>query len=290
MRLLVDVMRVSWDEAWELTTKSLNYTNHTVMPEALEKWPLEMMERILPRHVQIIGEINLRWVNKLIKMYGDCPLIQTLSIFEEGEEKKIRMGNLAIMGSNKVNGVAALHTEIIKKETFPDYYQWHLAQGNSDKIVNMTNGVTPRRWIHVCNPILSSIFTKYLGSQEWLTDLNKAKGMLKYKDDDKLQTEWAEMKRSCKTILAKWLKETINLDADVDALFDIQVKRIHEYKRQFMNILYVIHRYQTLKRMSPAAGPGPEARDTDRRQGCGCLPECEDYHQVDQQCLQGHQQ
>jgi len=156
------------------------------------------------------------------------------------------------MGANKVNGVAALHTEIIKKETFPDYYQWHLAQGKSDKIVNMTNGVTPRRWIHVCNPILSGIFTKYLGSQEWLTDLNKAKGMLKYKDDDKLQTEWAEMKRSCKTILAKWLKETINLDADVDALFDIQVKRIHEYKRQFMNILYVIHRYQTLKRMSPA--------------------------------------
>eukprot|EP00931_Biecheleriopsis_adriatica_P084321 TRINITY_DN580_c0_g1_i5.p1 TRINITY_DN580_c0_g1~~TRINITY_DN580_c0_g1_i5.p1 ORF type:complete len:940 (+),score=273.60 TRINITY_DN580_c0_g1_i5:84-2903(+) len=252
MRLLVDVMRVSWDEAWDLTRKSLNYTNHTVMPEALEKWPVEMMERILPRHVQIIGEINLRWVKQLIKMYGDGPIIQTLSIFEDGDEKKIRMGNLAIMGSNKVNGVAALHTEIIKKETFPEYYKYCRDIGEPDKIVNMTNGVTPRRWIHVANPQLSALFTKYLGSHEWLVDLTKLKGMLKFKEDPKLHAEWIEMKKTAKKKLAIWLKETMDLEIDQDALIDIQIKRIHEYKRQLLNCLYVIHRYQELKKKSPA--------------------------------------
>jgi starch phosphorylase len=252
MRLLVDVMHVGWDEAWNLTRKSLNYTNHTVMPEALEKWPVEMMERMLPRHVQIIGEINLRWVQQLIKMYGDGPIIQKLSIFEEGDEKKIRMGNLAIMGSNKVNGVAALHTEIIKKETFPEYYKWCCDIGEPGKIVNMTNGVTPRRWVHCANPALSAIFTKYLGSHEWLTDMTKLKGMLKFKEDPKLHKEWAEMKNGCKAKLAAWLKEKQGLEIDQDALIDVQIKRIHEYKRQLMNCLYVIHRYQELKKKSPA--------------------------------------
>jgi len=251
MRLLVDVQQLGWDEAWDLTRRCCNYTNHTVMPEALEKWPLKMMEKLLPRHVQIIGEINRRWLDMLLKQYGDGPMIWNLSIFEEGECKKIRMGNLAICGSNKVNGVAAIHTEIIKKETFPEYYRLCCDEGEPGKIVNMTNGVTPRRWIHCANPALSAIFTKYLGSQDWLTDLTKTKGMLKYKDDPKLHEEWTEMKRGCKEKLAAWLKEKIDLDVDVDALFDIQIKRIHEYKRQLMNILYVIHRYQMLKHMSP---------------------------------------
>jgi len=222
------------------------------MPEALEKWPVEMMERMLPRHVQIIGEINLRWVNQLIKMYGDGPVIQKLSIFEEGEVKKIRMGNLAIMGSNKVNGVAAIHTEIIKKETFPEYYKWCCDIGEQNKIVNMTNGVTPRRWVHCANPALSAIFTKYLGSQEWLTDMTKLKGMLKFKEDPQLHAEWVEMKKGCKARLAAWLREKHGLEIDQDALIDIQIKRIHEYKRQLMNCLYVIHRYQELKKKSPA--------------------------------------
>jgi len=252
MRLLVDVMHVPWDEAWDLTTKCLNYTNHTVMPEALEKWPVEMMTRMLPRHVQIIGELNLRWINGLVKKYGDGPIIAALSIFEEGDVKKIRMGNLAIMGSNKVNGVAALHTEIIKKETFPDFYKYCCDTGVPDKIVNMTNGVTPRRWVHCANPALSAIFTKYLGSHEWLTDMTKLKGMLKFKEDPKLHSEWMEMKKTAKKKLASFLKETLDLDIDQDALIDIQIKRIHEYKRQFMNCLYVIHRYQQLKKMSPS--------------------------------------
>ncbi|CAK9067499.1 unnamed protein product [Durusdinium trenchii] len=252
MRLLVDVMHVHWEEAWDLTTKCLNYTNHTVMPEALEKWPVEMIERMLPRHLQIIGELNLRWIKDLQKKYGDhSPVISALSIFEEGDIKKIRMGNLAIMGANKVNGVAAIHTEIIKKETFPEFYKYCCDIGKPDKIVNMTNGVTPRRWVHCANPALSAIFTKYLGSHEWLTDMTKLKGMLKFKEDSKLHSEWMEMKRECKAKLAAFVKEKCDLDIDQDALIDIQIKRIHEYKRQLMNILYVIHRYQELKKKSP---------------------------------------
>jgi len=251
MRLLVDVMYVGWDEAWDLTRKCVNYTNHTVMPEALEKWPVEMMERLLPRHVQIIGEINLRWCKELVAKYGDGPMVSKLSLFEEGEVKKIRMGNLAIMGSNKVNGVAAIHTEIIKKETFPEFYKYCCDIGEKDKIVNMTNGVTPRRWIHCANPALSAIFTKYLGNHKWLTDMTQLKGMLKFKEDAKLHAEWMEMKRIAKAKLAAWLMDKMDLEIDQDALIDIQIKRIHEYKRQLMNILFVIHRYQELKRKSP---------------------------------------
>ena len=253
MRLLVDVMQVAWDEAWELSTQCLNYTNHTVMPEALEKWPVEMIERMLPRHLQLIGELNLRWIKDLQKRYGESsPVISALSIFEEGDVKKIRMGNLAIMGANKVNGVAAIHTEIIKKETFPEFYKYCCDIGKPDKIVNMTNGVTPRRWVHCANPALSAIFTKYLGSHEWLIDMTKLKDMLKYKEDPKLHSEWMEMKREAKAKLAAFVKEKCDLDIDEDALIDIQIKRIHEYKRQLMNILYVIHRYQELKKKSPA--------------------------------------
>jgi starch phosphorylase len=251
MRLLVDVKQVPWDKAWELTRKSLNYTNHTVMPEALEKWPVEMMERLLPRHVQLIGEINLRWCQELVKKYGDGPMVTNLSIFEEGEEKKIRMGNLAIMGSNKVNGVAAIHTEIIKKETFPEYYRYTCDAGKPDTIVNMTNGVTPRRWIHCANPALSAIFTKHTGSQKWLTDMTILKQLVNKKDDAALQKEWMEMKLDCKKRLAAFLKKRMDFELDTEMLIDIQIKRIHEYKRQFMNVLFVIHRYQALKKMSP---------------------------------------
>eukprot|EP00930_Biecheleria_cincta_P068670 TRINITY_DN5636_c0_g1_i1.p1 TRINITY_DN5636_c0_g1~~TRINITY_DN5636_c0_g1_i1.p1 ORF type:complete len:917 (+),score=207.90 TRINITY_DN5636_c0_g1_i1:69-2753(+) len=251
MRLLVDVQHLGWEEAWDLTTKCLNYTNHTVMPEALEKWEVEMMERMLPRHVQIIGEINRRWIDVLKAKYGDGPIIQALSLFEEGETKKIRMGNLAIMGSNKINGVAAIHTEIIKKETFPEFYKFCCDSGQPDKIVNMTNGVTPRRWIHCANPALSSIFTKYLGSQKWLTDMTLLKGMLKFKDDPKLHEEWMAMKKGAKAKLAAWIKELLGVQIEEDALVDIQIKRIHEYKRQLMCCLFAIHRYLELKKMSP---------------------------------------
>ena len=252
MRLLVDVQKLDWDRAWELTRKCLNYTNHTVMPEALEKWPVEMLERMLPRHLQIIYQINGHWIQKLLQRYGDGPIIAALSIVEEGDVKKIRMGHLAVIGANKVNGVAAIHTEIIKKETFPEFYKWCCDNNEPNKIVNMTNGVTPRRWIHCANPALSEIFTKYLGSQEWLTDMNKLKAMLQYKEDPKLHQEWMAMKKGCKAKLADWLKLTMDLEIDQDALIDIQIKRIHEYKRQLLNVLFVIHRYLELKKKSPS--------------------------------------
>merc|ERR1719428_667927 len=214
MRLLVDVQGLGWEQAWDLTKRSCNYTNHTVMPEALEKWSVEMMEKLLPRHVQIIGEINRRWLEQVTRRWGDGPKVWGLSIFEEGEVKKIRMGNLAIVAANKINGVAAIHTEIVKKETFADFYQWCCETGQGDKFVNMTNGVTPRRWVHVANPELSAIFTRYLGTQGWLSDMTKLKGMLRYKEDPKLHKEWMAMKLGCKQRLAKWVKEKIGLDLD----------------------------------------------------------------------------
>merc|ERR1719265_3114859 len=148
MRLLIDVQFLGWDEAWDLTKRTCNYTNHTVMPEALEKWPVEMIQELLPRHLQIVGEINRRFLEQIIKHKGDGPCVSKLSLFQEEPFKAIRMGNIGVLGSNKVNGVAAIHTEIIKKETFSDFYQWFNFCGETNKFVNMTNGVTPRRWIH----------------------------------------------------------------------------------------------------------------------------------------------
>merc|ERR1719343_1163362 len=252
MRILVDVQELGWDEAWELTRKSCNYTNHTVMPEALEKWPVAMMEEFLPRHLHICGEINKRFMEELTKMYGDGPKVWGLSLFQEEPFKGIRMGNIAVLGSNKVNGVAALHTEIVKKETFADFYQYFCDKGEKDKFVNMTNGVTPRRWIHCANRPLSDIYTKHLGSHKWMTNMELLKGLQKKKDDPALQKEWMAAKRQAKVKLAAYLKEHMNMDADVASLFDCQFKRIHEYKRQFLNCLYLIHRYLMIKQASPS--------------------------------------
>merc|ERR1719335_1167108 len=155
---------------------------------------------------------------------------------------------MAVLGSNKVNGVAAIHTEIIKKETFTDFYQWYCSTGEPNKFVNMTNDVTPRRWIHLANRPLSDIFTKHLGTQKWLVNMELLKGLTKKKDDPQLQKEWMSMKRDAKVRLAKWLKQTINFDVDPDMLFDCQFKRIHEYKRQLLNAIYLVHRYLMIKR------------------------------------------
>jgi len=248
MRLLIDVQKIGWDEAWDLTKRTCNYTNHTVMPEALEKWPVEMLEKYLPRHLQIVGEINRRFLQDIIKNKGDGPWVAALSLYQEEPEKAIRMGNMAVLGSKKVNGVAAIHTEIIKKETFTDFYQWFNSIGETNKFVNMTNGVTPRRWIHLANRPLSDIFTKYLGTHKWLVNMEMLKGLTAKKNDAQLQSEWSEAKKTAKVRLAKWLKETINFDVDPDMLFDCQFKRIHEYKRQLLNAIYLVHRYLMIKR------------------------------------------
>jgi len=256
MRLLVDVQQLHWDEAWDLTRRTCNYTNHTVMPEALEKWPVEMMEELLPRHLQIVAEINRRWMLEVTAKWGDGPRVWGLSLFQEEPFKGIRMGNIAVLGSNKINGVAALHTEIVKKETFADFYQWFCESGDPSKIVNMTNGVTPRRWIHCANRPLSELFTKHLGSQDWLTDLELLKGMLPKKSDPAVQREWMAAKHQAKERLAKYLQEKMGFTLDLESLIDCQFKRIHEYKRQFMNALYLIHRYFQIK----DASPGERAR------------------------------
>mmetsp|Transcript_36542 Transcript_36542/g.83155 ORF Transcript_36542/g.83155 Transcript_36542/m.83155 type:complete len:893 (-) Transcript_36542:106-2784(-) len=252
MRLLVDVQRLGWDEAWELTKRTCNYTNHTVMPEALEKWPVEMMEQYLPRHLQLVGEINRRFVEAIIAKWGDGPRLQTLSLFQEEPFKGIRMGNIAVLGSNKVNGVAAIHTEIVKKETFADFYQWFCANGEPGKFVNMTNGVTPRRWIHLANRPLSDLYSKHLGSQRWLVDMKLQRELLKKKDDPALHKEWSAAKQQAKVRCAEWLKHYMNLEVDPNALFDCQFKRIHEYKRQLLNAFYLIHRYLAIKRAPPS--------------------------------------
>merc|ERR1719265_2758110 len=229
--------------------RTCNYTNHTVMPEALEKWPVEMIKEFLPRHLQLIGEINRRFLEQIIKVKGDGPWVSNLSLFQEEPIKAIRMGNLAVLGCKKVNGVAAIHTEIIKKETFSDFFQWFNYLGETGKFVNMTNGVTPRRWIHCANRPLSDIFTKYLGTQKWLINMELQKELRKKKDDPRLQQEWMAAKRQAKERLVKWLKETSNFEVDADMMFDCQFKRIHEYKRQLLNAIYLIHRYLTIRRM-----------------------------------------
>merc|ERR1719343_971458 len=211
-----------------------------------------MMEELLPRHLQIVGEINRRWMEEVSKKWGDGPQLQSLSLFQEEPFKGIRMGNIAVLGSNKVNGVAAIHTEIVKKETFADFYQWFCANGEPDKFVNMTNGVTPRRWIHLANRPLSNIYTKYLGSHQWLTNMSLQKGLLKKIDDPALHKEWMAAKAQAKVKLAKFLKDNMGVEVDVNALFDCQFKRIHEYKRQLLNAIYLIHRYLQIKRASPA--------------------------------------
>merc|ERR1719498_1145178 len=171
-----------------------------------------MIEEYLPRHLQIIGEINRRFLEEIIREKGDGPWVPKLSLFQEYPEKCIRMGNLAVLGSNKVNGVAAIHTEIIKKETFTDFFQWFNSIGETNKFVNMTNGVTPRRWIHLANRPLSDIFTKHLGTQKWLTNMELLKGLTKKKDDPQLQKEWMAAKYDAKVRLVKYLKDTMDFD------------------------------------------------------------------------------
>merc|ERR1719265_1129974 len=193
----------------------------------------------------------MRFLEQIIKHKGDGPWVGKLSLFQEEPFKAIRMGNIGVLGSNKVNGVAAIHTEIIKKETFSDFYQWFNFCGETNKFVNMTNGVTPRRWIHNANRPLSDIFTKYLGTQKWLVNMELQKSLTKKKDDPALQKEWMAAKMAAKVRLVKWLKETMNFDVDPDMMFDCQFKRIHEYKRQLLNAIGLIHRYQTIKAMAP---------------------------------------
>lgn len=242
MRLLVDVHKLSWDEAWGLSTRIFSYTNHTLMPEALETWPVAMFESLLPRHLQIIYEINHRFLQHVMHQFpGDGELLQRLSIIDENGGRRVRMSHLAIVGSHTVNGVAKLHTELMKHTIFADFER--IMPG---KIINMTNGVTPRRWLNQANPGLSKLITERIG-KEWLTDLDQLQKLREYADDDGFQQKFRAVKQENKQHLAGLIRKQLAIEVDPSSLFDIQIKRIHEYKRQLLNLLHVITLYNRIR-------------------------------------------
>jgi len=247
MRILVDEERVPWDLAWDVTQRTFAYTNHTILPEALEKWTVDLMGHLLPRHLEIIYKINWNFMQLVEAKYpGDHARARKVSIVEEGDHKQIRMANLAIIGSHAVNGVAAIHSELVKHEVFPEMYElW------PERFQNKTNGVTPRRWLNQANPGLSAVITKWLETDEWKKNLDLLCSLRVQADDPALHGEWIAAKQACKKKLAVRVKELLGIDLRLDALFDVQVKRLHEYKRQLLNALYCIHRYQWIKSLTP---------------------------------------
>ncbi len=238
MRSLVDVHGLEWDNAWEITTKTLAYTNHTLLPEALEKWPLAIVEKVVPRHLQIICEINRRFLETVSVSYPNDPQrLHRMSIIDETGEKQVRMAHLAIVGSHSVNGVAKIHSHLVKTSLVPDFYQlW------PEKFNNKTNGVTPRRWLLSANPGLATLITEAIGDG-WITDLNALKALEPLKADSTFLEKFSMVKRENKVRLSRLIKKKAYIDVDPDSIFDIHAKRIHEYKRQLLNIMHIVHGY-----------------------------------------------
>lgn len=249
MRVLMDYEGLGWTKAWALVTSACNFTNHTVLPEALERWPVAMLERLLPRHMQIIYDINWRFLQQMRSRLGDdWNRISQLSIIEETEagDKLVRMAYLAVVASKNVNGVAAIHSDILRHDVFKQFYEVF-----PEKFQNKTNGVTPRRWLAFCNPELRDLITTTLGSDDWIKDLDQLVALRKYADDPEFQARWQEIKEIKKRKAMDFIEKTTNIPLPrKDALLDIQVKRIHEYKRQLMNILGIIYRYDQIRKMS----------------------------------------
>jgi len=243
MRILMDDHFLTWDEAWNITCKTMAYTNHTLLPEALERWPVRMFGELLPRLLEIIYEINARFLSKVAQRWpGDTARQQRMSLIEDGYEPQVRMAYLAIVACFSVNGVAALHTDLLKKGLFRDFYElW------PGKFNNKTNGVTPRRWLAHCNPELSALISEKIG-EDWKTDLEKISGLWACAEDKAFRNRWRQVKHSNKQKLAQLIQRECNVEFDPAMLFDVQVKRIHEYKRQLLNILHVIHLYDRIVR------------------------------------------
>ncbi len=243
MRLLVDVHGVAWDDAWGIARHTMAYTNHTLLPEALEKWSVKLFRQLLPRLMEIIFEINAGFLAEVGQRWpGDGDRMARMSLIEEGYEQQVRMAYLAIVGSFSVNGVAALHSDLLKKGLFKDFYElW------PEKFNNKTNGITPRRWLAWCNPELSALITETIGDG-WVTDLQQLRQLAPYADDPVFRARWREIKQHNKERLLSYKKAELGIDLDVNALFDVQVKRIHEYKRQLLNVLHVIHLYDRIIR------------------------------------------
>lgn len=239
MRVFIDLEKLSWDEAWSMTERVFGYTNHTLLPEALERWPLPMFEKLLPRHLEIIYEINRRFLLRVhIAFPGDYEMQRRVSIIDESDAKYVRMANLAVIGSHSINGVAEIHSELVKTDLFPDFVKLFPERFN-----NKTNGVTPRRWMVSANPELTQLITDKIGDA-WITHSEELKKLEKFANDDDVLNRLIEIKKHNKR---RFIKEYLPFDVSDEMLFDVQVKRIHEYKRQLLNALHVVHLYRTLK-------------------------------------------
>jgi glycogen phosphorylase len=242
MRLLVDERQLDWDEAWDITVATFGYTNHTLLPEALETWPLDMFTESLPRHLEIIYEINRRFLDEVRTRFpGDEDRFRRMSLIGEDGGKNVRMAHLATVGSHAINGVAALHSELLKSSVLKDFYEmW------PERFSNKTNGVTPRRFLALANPGLRELLDRTIG-EGWLTDLERLRGLEPFVDDASFRQQWRDIKRGNKARLAKYILSTPGVDLDPDWMFDVQVKRIHEYKRQHLNVLHIVALYHRLK-------------------------------------------
>uniref|UniRef100_A0A674IFF4 Alpha-1,4 glucan phosphorylase n=1 Tax=Terrapene triunguis TaxID=2587831 RepID=A0A674IFF4_9SAUR len=243
MRVLVDIEKLDWDKAWDITVRTCAYTNHTVLPEALERWPVHLLETLLPRHLEIIYEINQRFLDVINAMFpGDFDRLRRMSLVEESGIKRINMAHLCIVGSHAINGVARIHSDIIKKSVFKDFYELE-----PQKFQNKTNGITPRRWLVLCNPGLAEVIAERIGD-EYISDLDHLKKLLAYVDDEGFIRDVAKIKQENKLKFAAYLEKEYKVKINPNSLFDVQVKRIHEYKRQLLNCLHVITLYNRIKK------------------------------------------
>ncbi len=242
MRIMIDEKKLSFEAAWEITQRTFAFTNHTILPEAQERWSVGIFEELLPRHLMLIYQINNLLLGEVTRRYpGDLNKMRTMSVIEEGTEKNIRMAQLSIAGSHTVNGVAELHTRILKENIFPDFYEMY-----PEKFQNKTNGITQRLWLRECNPLLASLITEHIGD-DWITDLGKIRGLEKYLDDEAFIASFAEIKWMNKKELSRHAYKATGVRTNPSSLFDIHVKRMHEYKRQLLNVLQVIARYNRIK-------------------------------------------
>ena len=241
MRLLIDRHQMEWDLAWTITTRCLAYTNHTILPEALERWPAWMLERLLPRHLQIIYEINDRFLREVRARYpGDLARVQRMSLIQEGPERQVRMAHLAIVGAHRVNGVSELHSRLLREQLFRDFHEFF-----PSKFTNQTNGVTPRRWLQKCNPDLSALITSRIGT-DWKRKLTALKALEEHANGPDFQAAWRDVKTKNKERFARYMRLEHGVELDAGHLIDAQVKRIHEYKRQVLNLIHVVARYLSL--------------------------------------------
>lgn len=241
MRICIDEFGYDWDRAWNICRRVFSYTNHTLLPEALEKWPVSLFERLMPRHLEIIYKINRRLLDEVAERFGpDAERMQRMSLIDEAGPRSVRMANLAIVGSHKINGVAAIHSELMRKTVFADFHEFY-----PDRFINVTNGITPRRWLKEANPGLAGLVSRHVSG--WETDLERLEAIQELADDSEFRAQFAAIKQANKQSLATMIAEQMNVEVRLDSMFDVQIKRIHEYKRQLLNLLYVVTRYRRLR-------------------------------------------